>query len=431
MSRYGKTVFVPAAVLILLSTFNLPAHAESIPSSQDSASVTVQSSPGDDRANSWWPMVLGMQYTLIGQSMAPFKSPYSGINSLKSTGDSAATQTIGIYLGSRLTDRLQAYLDFEMEKGLGLSNVTGLGGLTNGDAIRGGSLDLGSDPYVARAFLRYFIPLTTETDQVTRAMDHLPALEPVSRVDINLGRMAVVDDFDINRYANSTRTQFMNWSLINNTAWDFAADTRGFSNGLMVAWVNPTWSLRYGLYQMPTTANGNLFDDLSVSRGENVELTLQANKNGAAIRFLGYQNIARMGNYAAALAAGVPPNIAANGAPGRTKYGYGINIEQPIANDGETGAFLRYGWNDGKNESFTFTEVDRLFSIGVQISGANWRREKDIFAIALAQDGLSPDHAAYLAAGGNGFVLGDGRLTYGPETILESYYRVQLGDLQQ
>jgi carbohydrate-selective porin OprB len=148
------------------------------------------------------------------------------------------------------------------------------------------------------------------------------------------------------------------------------------------------------------------------------------------IRLLGYVNHGRMGRYAVATslaeAQGRKPNIVADDAPGRTKYGVGANAELPIADDGNTGAFARLGWNDGRNESFVFTESDRHASGGAQVAGSHWHRTGDVFGIAVAADGLSHDHRAYLAAGGNGFLLGDGALRYGPEVLTEFYYSARL-----
>jgi carbohydrate-selective porin OprB len=281
------------------------------------------------------------------------------------------------------------------------------------------------------------MPLSQEKDPLaTRGMDQLPGNEPGSRVEMKLGKMASTDDFDLNRYANNTRTQFMNWGLINNTAWDFAADTRGYSYGFVVALVEPSWRLAFGSYQMPTTANGSEFDShLSQARGDNLELTLKPNKLGTVVRLIAYRNQARMGDYAEAIAVGhaasATPNITSNERYGRSKHGLGFNIEQPLADDGETGIFLRAGWNDGRTEEFAFTEVDRHVSKGIQVSGIHWGRMDDRLGIAYAWHGLSPGHRDYLAAGGSGFLLGDGKLNYGLEQIFETYYRVRLNQYAQ
>jgi high affinity Mn2+ porin len=336
-----------------------------------------------------------------------------------------------VYVGARLGTRLQAYADVEMARGAGVGHAMGLGGITNGDVIRQGSANLGQGPYVARVFIRWVVPFGPARDTLTRGIDQLPGSEPSARLEVKVGKLAASDDFDQNRYANSTRTQFTNWGLFQNTAWDFAADTRGYTWGAMVAWVQPGWSVHLGSFAMPTMANGNAFDGFPRARGDNIELTVHPGSSGTAVRLLAYQNHARMGSYAEALAraaaTGGVPDIAADDRPGRTKIGLGLNIEQPFADGQETGVFARAGWSDGKNEDFAFTEVDRHLSVGLLLVGAHWRRATDRLAVAYVRHGLSPDHRAYLAAGGAGFLLGDGRLQYGAEGILEAYYRAQFG----
>lgn len=386
--------------------------------------------PSADRLG--WPRLLGAQYTGIQQHLEPMSAAYSGPLSLRTDGDNERSHTFGLYFGMPLGWGLQAYMDIELFKGAGISGATGLGGLTNGDVVRQGSGGLRKTPYIARKFLRYLVPLTDERETAERGMDQLPAAEPSTRLEFKAGTMAVVDDFDRNRYANSTRTQFMNWGLFNNTAWDFAADTRGYTNGGVAGFVSPRWSVKLGVYQMPSRANAQDLDaPLSKARGENLEFTVKPHPSGTVVRLLAFRNRAHMGDYREALAqaaaTGGAPDVRATGRDGRTKYGFGINVEQPLADGGETGLFLRAGWNDGATESFAFTEVDRHFSLGLQMAGGRWGRADDRLGAALLVHGLSGPHRDYLAAGGTGFVLGDGQLNYGPEQILEAYYRVQLG----
>jgi carbohydrate-selective porin OprB len=351
-------------------------------------------------------------------------------------GDGVLSETYGLYLGSQVTSRFQLYADVEMARGSGIKGAVGLGGYTNGEVIRQGSVDLGQAPYLARLFARYVVPLSASTEPVERELDHLPGPQPTRRLEVKLGKMALPDDFDLNRYANSTRTQFLNWSLFNNTAWDFAADTRGYSNGIMVAFIDARWALRIGSYQMPTRANGNEFDnDVARARGDNLELTLQPTSAGMVIRLLGYVNQARMGDYRASLrrarAASTTPSISDDDRPGRVKYGFAINLGQPLADDGNTGLFARAEWSNGRTESFAFTEVDRHLSVGIQVSGARWSRPGDRLGAGYAVHWLSAAHRDYLAAGGTGFLLGDGRLDYGTERIFETYYRVQMSRFAQ
>lgn len=378
------------------------------------------------------PRLLGAQATFIGQDLRPFQSTYSGPMSLVSAGDQALSQSYGVYGGMCVGAGFDVYLDGEMVRGSGISHAAGLAAVTNGDVLRQGSVDLGESPYLARGFVRWTHAFRGgSAATVSRAMDDLPRVVSDHRLEITAGRLATTDLFDVNRYANSTRTQFLSWVLFQNGAWDYAANTRGYSNGLALAWINSSWTLRAGVFQMPRQANGNAFDDdLGRARGENVELTLHAPR-GAVVRMLAYLNYARMGRYAVADSVGTVvhsvPNVVTDDAPGRTKGGFGLNAELPLADDGETGVFARLGWNDGQNESFAFTEVDRHLSAGLQLAGSRWGRPTDHLGVAVAVDGLSSVHSAYLAAGGQGFLLGDGNLRYGPETLTEVYYRAQLG----
>jgi high affinity Mn2+ porin len=376
------------------------------------------------------PVILGTQMNIIHQRLLPFHALYSGPNSLQNTADAKTSEAFGLYAGMEIVPRLEGYLDIEMIRGGGVGRTVGLAGITNGDVIRQGSADLGDGPYIARAFVRYTVGGGAARDTLARAMDQLAEIGREGRLEITAGKFALTDLFDVNRYANSTRLQFMNWGLFNNTAWDYAADTRGYSNGIAFNWVHAVWTLRAALMQMPLKANGNKFDGaLDDAHGGNVELELHVPGAQTVVRVLAYQNEARMGLYseALALAGGAAPNIAADDKPGRYKYGWGVNVEQPIADGGETGAFLRYGWSDGAAESFVFTESDRHLSGGIQVSGAHWGRPDDRFAIATVIDGLAAPHREYLAAGGLGFLLGDGALNYGGEQVIEAYYRVQCG----
>jgi hypothetical protein len=102
---------------------------------------------------------------------------------------------------------------------------------------------------------------------------------------------------------------------------------------------------------------------------------------------------------------GGAPDVTATRRNGTLKYGFGMNAEQEIT--GDIGVFARLGWNDGKTESFAFTAIDRL-------------------ATELTASGISGVHALYLARGGYDFLIGDGRLRYGPEYVSETYYSVRV-----
>jgi carbohydrate-selective porin OprB len=168
------------------------------------------------------------------------------------------------------------------------------------------------------------------------------------------------------------------------------------------------------------------------AQGNNLELTLKPNKFGTAVRLLAYYNQGRMGKYREALdiaaaTSTVPDVIVLDERPGHKKYGFGVNLEQPLADKGETGLFARAGWSDGYTTTWSYAEADQHLSIGAQISGVHWGRAEDRFGIAYGVQGISDLHKQYLAEGGMGMVVGDGKLRYGAEQVFETYYRVQVG----
>ena len=397
-------------------------------SAADSAGNDAPTGPPTPASS--WPMLLGVQYTLIDQNQSRLRSPYSGPLSLNPGGDTEATNTVGLYTGWAPVGWGQMYLDIERFVGAGVSNATGLAGLTNGDIVREGVSGIKKEFYIARLFARFMLPLGDAVEAVARGQDQIPGTEAATRLEFKIGRMALPDDFDQNRYAGQARTEFLNWSLWANTAWDYAANTRGYTNGVVIGYISPSWSLKYGIYLMPYLANFQQLDySAQLAHGQNLQLTLSPWSAGPIVRLLGYLNTARMGVYqdalAIAAATGSVPNIAADNRNGRHKYGFGVNAEQPLADNGDTGLFMRWGWDDGKTETFAFTEVDEEVSFGGQLAGNHWGRSDDRFGLALVSEGLSAPHRQYLQAGGCGFLLCDGHLNYGHEQILETYYRFQ------
>jgi hypothetical protein len=419
------TSWCALAVIALLAdatALGADAPADALPAAQQPPAA--QPPPGPD---SPWPQLLGVQYTFIYQWQSALESPYQGPHSLNPDGDQQPTHTLGAYSGWAPWSWAQLYFDVEKFMGAGVSGATGLGGLTNGDVIREGTVGLKKEFYIARLYARFMLPLGDATAHLERGQDQLPGFEAARRLEFKAGWLSAADDFDHNRYGGSTRTQFMNWSLWQNTAWDYAADTRGYTYGFVLGYISPEWSLKYGMYRMPTVANGQTLETLNRAREQNLELTLSPSAITTTVRLLAYLNTARLGDYEQALAiaaaAGTVPDVAANAEEGRHKFGFGINLEQPLADDGGTGVFMRLGWDNAHTEDFVFTEVDRLAGLGGQLSGTHWHRREDQLGVGLVVEGLSSPHRDYLAAGGSGFLLGDGRLNYAHEQIFESYYR--------
>jgi high affinity Mn2+ porin len=108
----------------------------------------------------------------------------------------------------------------------------------------------------------------------------------------------------------------------------------------------------------------------------------------------------------------------------QAKSGVGIGTQVEVTS--AIGAYARAGWSDGRTETFMFTEIDRSFATGVVVKGESWGRPQDNLGVAAYVNGLSSAHRSYLGDGGLGFFLGDGRLNYGTERILEAYYSLNV-----
>jgi hypothetical protein len=425
---------VRALLLLGFLSGAAPARAQGQPAPSPSSEEGEQEPAAAPRPQFTTNYELGFQTTFIGQQLFKFHSLYRGPKSLPSHTEFDETDTYTVYLGVRPLRSLDIYVNPEMSRGEGIGFTTGLAGFTNGEAVRVSTLS--KEPYLARYFGRWTVPAGRgDLEAVEAGENRIAGSQPSHRIVLTAGKLSTADLFDTNSYANSARTQFMNWALINDPAYDYAADTRGYSRGIIVEWLHPKWGLRAGAMQMPKVANGpDLAPDVIRNQGDQVELelhprVLRGRASLAILRLLGYANLARMGNYRAALAlaaaTGTTPDITAVRHEGALKYGAGLNFEQPLADTGATGLFARLGWNDGQTESFCFTECDRAASLGIQVAGNRWHRPRDRFGPGLVANGISDAHRAYLAAGGIGFQLGDGRLNYGLEQILESYYTYQ------
>ena len=385
--------------------------------------------------------LLGAQLTTVAQGHPAVPGPYSDPETSFGPGASLGWSLTASLLGGVVPWTGATIVAMpEYANGRGLPHATGLAGYPDGDIMRArpGAME----PYVARLYLQQVFPLggaaEVEREEVDPESRFLPGTpfalrrsRPSSRLEITAGKLAANDIFDLADAGSDPRHRFMNWALVNQAAWDFAADARGYTWGLFLALETPGWSVRGGLALVPTTANGADLDwDLRHHRSEMVEGELRWRAFGGAggAKLLLYVNRAHMGSYRDALAAttpgATPRQLIAFRQVGAVKYGAGLLVQQEL---GPALGFLRYGWNDGQTESFAFTESDRSFSAAVEVSGSAWGLPGDRAGIGLAIGALSPDHAAYLAAGGKGIQLGDGALRQGWETVLELYYAFRLG----
>ncbi|MBI3782422.1 MAG: carbohydrate porin [Deltaproteobacteria bacterium] len=377
------------------------------------------------------PVWVSGQVNVIFQWHPEFRSHYSGPNSLQAESETATSYVTTLFTGYQLTPTTEVLLDVESTGGSGLSTALGVAGFTNLDVVR--NPQLSSEPYIARLQVRQIIPLSDEYVDAERGPLSLATRLPLRRLELRAGKLSVVDFFDVNRVGSDSHTQFMNWTIDNNGAYDYSADTRGYTYGLILEYDDRLWALRFAEALMPKVANGIDVDwNVARARGESFELELRPElvaQRPTVVRLLSYVNHADMGNYREANAAFLSgadrlPDITAHRRQGNVKYGFGVGLEQPISSD--LAAFARAGWNEGLHESFAYTEVDASGACGLSLAGNGWARPADKVGVAGVVNAISDQHRRYLALGGQGFLLGDGALSYDTEQILEGYYTLHV-----
>ncbi|WP_428825790.1 carbohydrate porin [Azonexus sp. IMCC34842] len=367
------------------------------------------------------------QATYVWQKSPGFPADYSGPNSLSAKHERGYTFTSTAYLGVRPWKNGELYLNVEVGQGDALSGLTGLGGFSNGEATRVSGSKLKA--YRQRLFLRQTWALGDETEFVESAFNQMAGHVAQDRFVLTAGNFSALDIFDGNAYAKDPRTQFLNWSNMAHTAFDYAADARGFGWGLAGEWYQGDWVLRFGRMTGPKEPNGQVVDYRIMHHyGDQIEIehSHQIAERPGKVRLLAFRNRATLATYAEASAwldshPGQDRQAILNVRNDeQIKYGFGINIEQAITNN--LGAFLRAMHADGRSETFAFTEADASFATGLALKGGAWGRADDTFGLAWMRNTLSNERRNYLAQGGISFFIGDGGLNYRPESIVETYY---------
>ena len=371
------------------------------------------------------------QANFIFQTHPPFHAPYSGPNSLDPNYEKALSRVLTLYTGLRLNDSTEVLADVEEAGGSGISTGLGLAGATDLDIVRNPSLS--KAPYLAQAMVHKVFAFSKDKVEVERTFLSLFNEMPCRRLEIRLGKFTLPDFFDINYVGSDTHFQFANWTVDNNGAWDYAADTRGYTVGIMAEYEDRNWGFRFADALMPKVANGiDLVWRPWQVHAENWEYELRKGlipKQPGVVRLLAFTNYANMGIYRDAVAQfeqhlTARPDITNHSWHITRKYGFGLNVEQNLTP--HLTVYGRFGWKNDKTESFAYTEVGQTFSGGLGANGAIWHRRQDRAGVAVVTNAISRDHQAYLAHGGLGFLLGDGRLNYGRENIFETYYTVHV-----
>jgi high affinity Mn2+ porin len=367
------------------------------------------------------------QFTYTEQETSGFHAPYAGENSL-SPSRGAETTDATLFLGARLWNDAEIWLDGEVDEGRGLDDTLGVAGFTSGEAYKVGK----NAPYfrMTRLFVRQTLNLDDQRDPVDSAAHQMGVAQSTDRVVFTVGKMSVTDLFDASQYAHDPRADFLNWTALDAGTFDYAADAWGYTVGAAVEWYQGAWTLRAGAFDLSTIPNSAHLDpgfhefqaDLEFEHRHEI-----AGQPGKAMITL-FDSRGRMAllNDAIAFAAAdasVPDPVPVRRYRDRT--GVSLLLEQQVVAD--LGWFARFGRASGNVEAYEFTDVDRTLATGLSLQGGAWHRASDTVGLVGIVNGISAAREHYLAAGGLGILVGDGQLPHpGAERIVETYYSLAL-----
>jgi high affinity Mn2+ porin len=388
-------------------------------------SALAQASDQGSEPQAW---AVHTQATFVLQGHDAFRSPYRGAQSLDPAARGNETADVTLYAGVRPWAGAELWINPEIDQGFGLQDTLGVAGFPSGEAYKVGK----SEPYLRlpRLFLRQAFDLGGERQAVDPDLNVLGGVRTADRLVLTVGKFGVTDVFDGNDYAHDPRQDFFNWTLIDTGAFDYAADAWGYTYGASAELYKGPWALRGGWFDLSKSPNSasldSKFDQYQwIAEGER-RYTLAG--RAGKIDLTGYLTHGHMALFADAVALS-----AATGAPAdaslvrrmHERAGVSLNLQQAITDD--LGAFVRAGVADGRYEAFEFTDVDRTFAVGLSEGGKPWGRAGDRLAAAVVVNEASDERQAYLAAGGLGILVGDGRLPHpGAETVFETYYNLEV-----
>jgi high affinity Mn2+ porin len=369
------------------------------------------------------PFAIYGQATYVEQETDGFRSPYSGPNSLSPDEGRESTDAT-LFLGARLWQGAELWLNPETDEGFGLDDTLGLAGFSSGEAYK-----IGSDPpyfRLQRAFVRQTFNLGADRTAVDAGPNQFAGAVSSNRIVVTLGKFSVVDVFDTNRYAHDASQDFLNWSVIDAGTFDYAADSWGYTVGAAGEWYTGPWAFRAGLFDLSNVPNSTTLEPCCDEFQVDLEMEHRHELFGrpGKLALTAFESHARMALLQDAIEYGiengVPPDPAAV-RQYRKRDGISLDVEQQIT--GDLGVFARAGDAGGNVETYEFTDIDRTLSLGMSLQGNLWHRPDDTVGLAGVVNAISKERQLYLADGGLGILVGDGQLPHpGNENIIETYY---------
>ncbi len=365
------------------------------------------------------------QFTFVGQGYPSFRSPYEGAHSLSGSGQFKNTLSLTGFLGLRLWHGAEFYFNPELMQGFGLSDVRGIAAFPNGEAQRSNFLVPRFN--AARIYLQQTLGLGGDREALDDAPNQLPGARDVSRLTLVVGKFAVTDFFLAARYSGEPRTGFLNWNIYGGGSYDWTMDLLSWTWGGLIELNQPQWAVRAGYFLLPVASNSNFYDTDLFRHGQylvEVDVRYALSGRPGKLQVTGWLSRGNIGSYPDALAlaatAGGPPDVALTRGPTRVNGGFVVSAEQAVTDD--LGLFARVSWSPEQGETMGWTDCGESGSLGGTLKGTPWDRPDDVIGLAAVVEGLSPVARDYLEAGGLGAIIGDGKLDYRPEAVIEAYY---------
>ncbi len=367
------------------------------------------------------------QATYVEQETDGFHSPYSGPNSL-TPDQGRETTDATLFLGARLWQGAELWLNPEADEGFGLDDTLGVAGFPNGEAYKIGR----NAPYfrLQRAFVRQTFNLGDDRAATQAGPNQFAGALSSDRVVVTLGKFSVADVFDTNRYAHDPSQDFLNWSVIDAGSFDYAADAWGYTVGAAGEWYTGRWAWRAGVFDLSNVPNSPVLEPCCDEYQIDLEMERRHELLGrpGKLALTAFESHGRM----ALLQDAIDYGIETGGSPDpaavrqyRKRDGLSLDLEQQITDD--VGLFARAGDAGGNVETYEFTDIDRTVSLGMSLQGSRWHRPNDTWGLAGVVNAISGERQRYLAAGGLGILVGDGQLPHpGNEDIVETYYSLAI-----
>jgi high affinity Mn2+ porin len=192
-----------------------------------------------------------------------------------------------------------------------------------------------------------------ETEKLEPDLNQLDGTQTPNRVVSTIGKYSIVDIFDTNIYAHDPRNDFLNWSIIHQGAFDYAANVWGYTYGGTAEWYQDWWTARAGVFHL-SQAPSSIGLSHGFGQGQFVAELEERHAlwdRPGNLKLLYWLTRGNLRTYLDAISLGEATDTTPSTAAVRsfrTKGGAGLNFAQQLADD--FGVFARASVSQGTVE---------------------------------------------------------------------------------